>query len=207
MSPVAGDPRMLRLLEALDPVGDVAYEVPDPNAERTEAAVSVILRAGDPLDLLLIKRATWDGDPWSGHMAFPGGRWERHDPGLIHTARRETREETGIDLDALGHPLGRLVHVAPASPRLPKMRITPFVFAVPEHTEARVASVEVERVHWVPIDVLLAPETSAEVQIRFPDFSAKFPSYHVAGEHVWGLTHRILTSLLVLWPDIEAERS
>lgn len=200
MSPVASDPRLRRLHEVLDPAADVADEVPDPNAARMEAAVSVILRARERLDLLLIKRATWDGDPWSGHMAFPGGRWERHDPGLLHTARRETREETGIDLDALGQPLGRLVHVAPASPRLPKMRITPFVFGVPADTEAEVASVEVDSVHWVPVDLLLAPETSTEIQIRFPDFSAKFPSYHVAGEHVWGLTHRILTSLLELYP-------
>jgi 8-oxo-dGTP pyrophosphatase MutT (NUDIX family) len=206
VSPVASDPRLHRLREVLDSAADVADEVPDPTAVRTEAAVSVILRARDRLDLLLIKRATWDGDPWSGHMAFPGGRWERHDPGLLHTARRETREETGIDLAALGQALGRLVHVAPASPRLPKMRITPFVFGVPADTEAEVASVEVDSVHWVPVDVLLAPETSSEVQVRFPEFSAKFPSYQVVGEHVWGLTHRILTSLLERWPAADELR-
>ena len=39
-----------------------------------QAAVSVVLRSAVGLDLLLIKRAHFDRDPWSGHMALPGGR-------------------------------------------------------------------------------------------------------------------------------------
>jgi 8-oxo-dGTP pyrophosphatase MutT (NUDIX family) len=129
-------------------------------------------------------------------MALPGGRWETHDSGLLHTAMRETFEETGVDLMGSGVPIGRLDDVEPSSPHLPKMRIAPYVFAVPGETDAHVASRELDQVHWIPLDVLASPETSSTTRIDFTGFSKTFPSYHVVGEHVWGLTHRILTGFL-----------
>jgi len=173
---------------------------PDPDSDRIEAAVSLIIRACEPLDFLLIKRAEHDNDPWSGHMALPGGRWEPRDSGLLGTAIRETREETGVDLAAYGMPLARLDDVSPGSPTLPPMRIAPFVFAVPGWTEASVTSHELERVHWVPLTLLHAPETSSSVRIRLSGISKSFPSYNVVDEHVWGLTHRILSGFLERFP-------
>ena len=204
--PVDSDPRLSALRERLLPpaIADAAKadplhldETPDPALERMEAAVALIIRAQETLDFLLIKRAVHERDPWSGQMALPGGRWESHDPGLLHTAMRETFEETGVNLvDGGGIPIGRLNDVEPASPHLPKMRIAPYVFAVPEGTEARVASRELDQVHWIPLDVLAAPTTASSTRIHFTGFSKTFPSYHVVGEHVWGLTHRILTGFL-----------
>ena len=43
-----------------------------------EAAVALLLRPRDALEVLLIKRSVRESDPWSGHMALPGGR---RDPG------------------------------------------------------------------------------------------------------------------------------
>src|SRR5258706_13265424 len=78
------------------------------------AAVALVLSpslADAPaLSLLLVRRAERDGDPWSGHMALPGGHAHPSDVDLLHTARRETLEEVGIDLtDA--ELLGRLDEV------------------------------------------------------------------------------------------------
>lgn len=196
------DPRLKAIHGALDPEGDVVDEEPDPDLDRMEAAVSLIIRATTPLEFLIIKRAVYEGDPWSGHLALPGGRWEPGDTGLLHTARRETWEETGIELDEVGTPLGRLADVAPASPRLPAMRIAPFVFGVPAGVTPSRLNYEVERVHWVAIDHLLDPGTSADVRIHFSGYSKTFPSYAVGGEHVWGLTHRILTSFLARISDV-----
>ena len=196
------DDRLRAICGALGPDGGVLDEQPDPDLDRMEAAVSLVIRATDPLELLIIKRATFEGDPWSGHMALPGGRWEPGDPGLMHTATRETREETGIDLASEGDPMGRLEDVEPASPRLPPMRIAPFVFGVPAATEPVALNYEVEKAFWVPIGHLRDPETSATVRIRFSGFSKTFPSYAVAGEHVWGLTHRILTAFLARVGDV-----
>ena len=51
-----------------------------------QAAVSVVLRSAEGLDLLLIKRAHFDRDPWSGHMALPGGHRDPKDIDLKHTS-------------------------------------------------------------------------------------------------------------------------
>src|SRR5688572_11728632 len=45
--------------------------------------------------LCLIRRAKWAGDPWSEHIALPGGsRTSNEMP--AETVRREVREEVGI---------------------------------------------------------------------------------------------------------------
>jgi 8-oxo-dGTP pyrophosphatase MutT (NUDIX family) len=190
------DRRLQELRDALATSPPALNDADLLSAHRMEAAVSIVVRAGANLDFLLIKRAISERDPWSGHMALPGGRWDQTDAGLIHTARRETREETGVDLGRIGVPLGRLQDVSPSSTRLPDMRIAPFVFGVPPETEAYVASPEVDRVYWVPLDTLSETATGSSIEISLPDGRRTFPSYHIAGEHVWGLTHRILSDFL-----------
>lgn len=198
--PLETDPRFWVLSEAL---ASYAGDANDPlvlEGGYLQASVALVLRARDPLELLLIKRATSERDPWSGHMALPGGRRDESDGDLQATARRETLEETGVDLVRDGRSLGRLQDVAPSSPRLPKLTISPFVFGVPAHVDARVASREVERVCWVSLADLRATSTRAEVEIPLPGGIRSFPSFHVLGEHVWGLTYRILERFLELYP-------
>jgi 8-oxo-dGTP pyrophosphatase MutT (NUDIX family) len=176
-----------------------------PRAERTgqvrEAAVALVLRerADHDLDLLLIKRAEYEGDPWSGHMALPGGGWQATDSSLIHTAVRETHEETALLLDPSSTQslIGGLDVVQPRNPHLPPIRISPWVFAVPHDAEARVASHEVQAVHWVRLGALADPAAHDSVEITFhnansPPTQRTFPCFRVEGEAVWGLTYRIL---------------
>jgi len=200
-SPLETDPRFWVLSEAL---ASYAGDPNDPlvlDGTYLQAAVALVLRAKEPLELLLIKRAQSERDPWSGHMALPGGRRDEADADLLHTARRETYEETGVDLTAIGRPLGRLEVVAPQSPRLPKLTVSPFVFGVSADVEAHVASREVHSVSWVSVADLRAPATRSQVEIPLPGGPRTFPSYHVLGEHVWGLTYRILERFLEVYPS------
>ena len=73
------------------------------------SAVAMILREqrGDS-EILMIKRAEHEGDPWSGHMAFPGGRMEPGDRHGLDVARRETEEEVGLALADDEPCIGRL---------------------------------------------------------------------------------------------------
>ena len=63
-------------------------EVQDAVARR--AAVAILIRCGerDEPEVLFIQRAEYEGYPWSGHIAFPGGREEPGDESLFETAIR-----------------------------------------------------------------------------------------------------------------------
>jgi 8-oxo-dGTP pyrophosphatase MutT (NUDIX family) len=205
-SPLETDPRFWVLSEALASYASDADDPPPPDPELLQTAVALVIRANAHLDLLLIKRARSDRDPWSGHMALPGGRRDPDDDTLLHTAVRETLEETGLDVSVGGIQLGRLEEVAPASVRLPRLTITPFVFGVPREAHAYVASREVDAVHWVTLDHLRAPGSHGAVEIPLPGGSREFPCFHVAGEIVWGLTYRILTQFIEFYPDEELKK-
>lgn len=159
--------------------------------ETREAAVALLIRPREELELLLIKRAELERDPWSGHMALPGGRREPEDEDLRATAFRETLEEIGVDLK-IGTVLGALDEVAPRSPRLPPILIAPFVIAVPETTETVLLSNEVDAAVWIPTSALRAPGAVSELLIRFEGGDRAFPSLRYREYVIWGLTHRIL---------------
>jgi len=175
----------------------IAEDVLPPAEGVREAAVSLVVRAsnGRGLDMLLIKRATSERDPWSGHMALPGGRREETDATLLETAVRETWEETALDLTG-AVVLGRLELVAPLSARLPKVSVTPIVFGVEGEAEASANSHEVAAVHWVGLDELRNPTSRESTTILLPDGPKNFPCFRLDGQIVWGLTHRILDRFL-----------
>ena len=63
------------------------------------AAVAIVVRPRvDEDEILLIRRSQRADDPWSGHMAFPGGRSEPSDADLCATAIRETRAAPGREI-------------------------------------------------------------------------------------------------------------
>ena len=163
------------------------------------AAVALILRGGasDEIEMLLIKRATYEGDPWSGHVALPGGRQEPQDVTLLDTAVRETREETGIDLSMHGRALGELDDLAPRTPVLPPIIISPYVFSL--GGEARlVASPEVAEAFWVPVDALRAPGVAREIELLLHGGPRRVQSLQHGPHTIWGLTERILAQFFSL---------
>ncbi len=193
------DPRLevsIRNLErALRPYGG-PHDDPEPEPGVVQAAVSLILREVPGPGVLVVKRAVLSSDPWSGHMALPGGRRDPEDPSLLETAVRETREETAVVLDPDRSHRGRLDPVAPRSTELPAIAITPFVFSAPDPVHARVNSQEIAGVYWVPIAHLLDPAARASHELRLNGALMRFPAFEVEGEKIWGLTYRILSNLL-----------
>ncbi len=203
--PLESDRRFWILKEAIASYAGDPDDPPVQDDDVLQAAVALVVRGRPDLEVLLIKRASHEGDPWSGHMALPGGRREDRDPSLLDTARRETREEVGLNLEDEGRVLGRLADVAPNSPLLPRFTITPFVFAAPPNAKARVASPEVAAVQWVPVRHFQAPENHTGVEISTPGGVRTFPGYRVRDGVVWGLTYRILRQFLALMPEFELD--
>jgi len=186
---------LARLEAALPPASSVA---PAAGAEVRDAAVAVIFRvgAGDSLELLMIERASYAGDPWSGHVAFPGGRRESHDAALLDTALRETREETGIDLASDGRVLGALERVNPLSPSLPQFSIAPFVALLTRDAPLALSS-EVADAFWVPLAILQLPDASSDVEVVLSNGARRTVRAFVHGRYtIWGLTERIIRDLL-----------
>jgi 8-oxo-dGTP pyrophosphatase MutT (NUDIX family) len=161
------------------------------------AAVAAVLREGPGgAEVLLIRRAEREGDPWSGHMAFPGGRSSEQDRDLHATAVRETREEVGIDLDASGAVLGRLPDLhAVARAKRTGLVISPFVFALKHEVTLRYEAREVAEALWTPIAPLSRGERAGTIAYEREGAHIDLPCWNVEGHVVWGLTHRMLTSL------------
>ena len=172
----------------------------EPDGIARLAAIALVLRAslsGEP-ELLMIKRAEVERDPWSGHVACPGGRMDPGDRDLEQTAIRETWEETGVDLARDGAVLGTLDDISPRTPTLPPIIIRPFVAVVkPEVTI--VESVEVAEAFWVPLAAIRATEAwgTGLVPIRGVG-DREVDVFRHRDYTVWGLTHRALTQFLTL---------
>jgi 8-oxo-dGTP pyrophosphatase MutT (NUDIX family) len=169
------------------------------------AAVAAVLRQGATgAELLLIERAKRDGDPWSGHMALPGGRRDPEDASLLETALRETREEVGLDLAAEADLVGRLTDVD-IVPRGDVSRgwIRPFVFAL-RQPEGRADVVltpspaEVEAVLWAPLQAIRGGAHDTTIDWKRDSVAMTFPGWNVEGRIVWGLTYRMMSSLFEL---------
>lgn len=163
------------------------------------AAVSVVLHSPSPEDevsVLFIRRAECEGDPWSGHMAFPGGRRDAEDPDLLATALRETHEEVGLDLATHAEFLVRMPDV-PANFRAAGIELTvaPFVFALRgEHVLA--PNHEVAETLWVPLRALAAGEGAGAHAVHYEGREMRFPCIRVGERVIWGLTWWMLQAVL-----------
>jgi 8-oxo-dGTP pyrophosphatase MutT (NUDIX family) len=151
-------------------------------------------------EVLLIERAPREGDPWSGHMALPGGRYSTADRDLCATAIREVREEVGIDLERHGRLIGRLPDLdAVARARRTGLVIAPFVFAIDDEAHAHGALTvdprEVAEALWAPLVPLAQPEAVQTMRYEREGLSLDLPCWRVDGHVVWGLTYRMLESL------------
>lgn len=163
------------------------------------AAVAAVLRVEKEPELLFIKRADVEGDPWSGHIAFPGGRHESRDISLEATAIRETHEELALDLTA-GTLLGRLDDLAPRSRALPPIIVRPFVALVNADVTFQFSR-EVAGAFWVPVSTLLASDAQVEHAVTVNGVTARFPAYAVRGHIIWGMTERIVRQLLSVFTE------
>jgi 8-oxo-dGTP pyrophosphatase MutT (NUDIX family) len=187
-------------------------KVPAADEGMTHAAVTLLLRPaggdaisdtggnapGDSAEILFIKRAERAGDPWSGHIAFPGGRAEKWDATLLEIAMREAAEEVGIDARQGGRLLGRLPTMRPMSARIPSISVTPFVALAPPGAILRTQPKEVQEAFWIRIAALKGSGRSATVRWEATEGTRELPAFPSPKGPIWGITERILSQFLAL---------
>ena len=146
-------------------------------------------------DLLFIRRAEKPGDPWSGHMAFPGGHIEPSDDSLLTASIRETREEIGLDLATTAKHIGTIDHQrAQPRGRPLNMVIAPYVFRLEADAEFR-PNHEVAEVVWTPLEPIARGTNHTEEERIINGSAVMFSGYRINGGHfVWGLTYRMMQS-------------
>lgn len=182
-------------LAAADPLLSLPAEVGA--AEHKQAAVAAVLRDGlaGP-EVLLIRRAEHPRDPWSGHMAFPGGRHDPQDANLEATVVRETREELGLDLIRDAALIARLEDLpAIARGRRTGLTIAPFVFELTAQEILLEYNYEVAEALWTPLLPLMRGERATTTRYVYEGRTLELPAHDVDGRVVWGLTYKMLDAL------------
>ena len=174
--------------------------------KRSAVAMILQVREGE-LHILMIKRAEREGDPWSGHMAFPGGRMDKTDANGYAVAVRETQEEVGLVLGVQDKCIGRLSDLN-ARPHRGTfgMAVSPFVFRLEREVQFTINH-EVAEVIWVPLEFLLDENNREEMNWRYKGASIPVPCYWYEGRCIWGLSLMMLGELLDLAQGKKVKRS
>ncbi|MEE2750245.1 MAG: CoA pyrophosphatase [Myxococcota bacterium] len=161
------------------------------------AAVAIIFRPGahSNLEMLMIHRAEHPKDPWSGHMAFPGGRIDPIDPSATDGAIREVREELGLSLES-ARLLGELEPLT-VPPRVLKtqMWVHAFVFYADQLSNPQ-PNEEVQAVHWFDFARFESREGRGEFQYHGHGYDMVLPEVNLDGCRIWGMSLRLIDDLV-----------
>jgi len=163
------------------------------------AAVAMVIseKPTGELASLFIQRAEHPNDPWSGQMAFPGGRVEPEDASINHAAIRETEEEVGLTLDP-DMCIGRLSDLYGGRLKEHRLAVSPFVFYHPD-PPALTHNYEVANTVWVPLQFMADPANVGPYTFHLDPDSNQFPSFTYQDYTIWGLTFRILSDFYRLF--------
>ena len=167
---------------------------------KKRAAVAMVFSRGDQgqLEFLMIRRATYKGDQWSGQMAFPGGRLDPGDSGVFATVKRECQEELQLDIEQLQF-VGRLSdRITRKNGRQQALLITPYVFFT-EQKPQLTANYEVASVHWFPLSFFLQDKNRQFKRFRYKRKMLRLPLYYCQSCMVWGLSLAMFDELLSVY--------
>lgn len=186
-------PTLDRIVTAL--ASHRARRLPAPPTRREHAAVAIVLAGpDDDLELCLIRRAERDDDPWSGHVALPGGRVHVEDATAREAAERETHEEVGVSLRTARH-LGALDELPLGRDPSTRAVLSPFVWHVGEPRPLlRPDPREVAHAAWVPLRDLWDRAHETTIDHPWRGQTLRFPGIRWNGAVLWGLTLRVLGS-------------
>jgi len=160
-----------------------------PKGEEWAAVAAILRKVEAGIEALFIKRVKRLGDPWSGQVAFPGGRFEEGDGDTLNSVAREVEEEVGLKLGVEAEVVGMLEVVSPLN--RPQLKVAPYVVLLKGEVKLR-PGVEVNRAFWAPLTEL--QEDGVEVNVKGERLRVR--AYRYGGEVIWGMTARLVEKLI-----------
>ena len=171
----------------------------DKKPARMSASVALVLREmGADLEALFIRRAEHDADPWSGHLAFPGGRLDPEDADARSAAERETVEELGVDLtdSSTTRCLGQLSDVLGHAESI---RVSAYVYGISGNPSLR-PNHEVRDAFWTPLHHCTDPGRQSVREFSYLDVSMPLPTIRLLEDAnapvLWGITYKFMDDFM-----------
>jgi 8-oxo-dGTP pyrophosphatase MutT (NUDIX family) len=145
------------------------------------------------LKTILIQRPEYEGIH-SGQISFPGGKTEKNE-NIENTAKRETFEEIGIDIDKIEIVRSLTSLYIPPS----NLIVYPFVGILNEKPELIPNKFEVSEIIIIDFDFFLNNKNIGETKINLNNMqSYSVPCYIFNEKIIWGATAMIIIELVDL---------
>ena len=188
---------MARTLDAIEARLAAASPVLDVKDVRMAAAVALVLREVDgDLEALFIRRAEHDDDPWSGDLAFPGGRLDPGDADAQAAAERESREELSLDLSG-ARRLGRISDVLGHAESI---RVSAFVYGI-EGDPKLVPNYEIAEAFWSPLAHSTAADRQEMRDFTYANVVSTLPTIRLLDDPrapvLWGITYKFMDEFMM----------
>lgn len=170
---------------------------PQENDNHKKSSVLLLLYPiENKVKILLLLRQSYEG-AHSNQISFPGGKVDKDDKDYLHTALRETKEETGIhesNINILGSLTALYIPVS-------NFLVNPYVgyFNSIDKMDIKIDSREIAAVVDFDIEILLNPKYKDTININLSNgISFGAPCYATKPEVIWGATAMILSEFAEL---------
>ena len=162
----------------------------DTTAKRAAVLAPFFKREGDYH--LLFTLRTSNLPTHKGDVSFPGGRADKKDASLLHTALRESEEELGLrpsDVQLIG-PLDDLRTMAS------NYVVTPYVGEIPYPYDFQPNAWEVAEIFSVPFTFLADCGNLNTETWLYNGETIPIRTYRYQGYKIWGATQRMIENML-----------